>query len=326
MPRPIIIRNSERAALKRCPQRWWWSFRNGLVPNEVDTKLWFGEGIHMGLAGWYLPGAERGEHPAKTWAKFVRDEERYIKDNRGLIDDVKWIDARDLGMAMLIGYVDEYGDDPDWDVVATEQTFQIKSRTDSGVEFTLSGTFDGVLRLRSTGKLMLMEHKTAASIPDFGYLELDNQASTYFTAAEIWLKATGVMREDEHLDGILYNFLRKSLPDDRPVNDEGYSLNKNGSVSKNQPAKLFARHEVWRSQRHRVRTLEQIKAEVELMQMYRNRQLKITKTPTKDCAWDCDFYRMCQLHESGDDWTEYRDAMYSVRDPYDDHRLAMKSS
>lgn len=322
----IIIRNSERAAWKRCQMRWVWAFRKGLTPKQVDTKLWFGEGIHIGLAGWYLPGFQRGEHPAKTWAKFVRDEERYIKDNNGLIDEYKWVDARDLGMAMLLNYTDTYGDDDEWDVIATEQTFQVKGRTPDGIEYYITGTFDGVFRNRITGKLWLMEHKTAAGLPDTGYLDMDDQASTYFAVAEIVLKSKGIMAENDHLDGIMYNFLRKSMPDDRPKNEQGKALNKDGSVSKNQPQPLFMRHEAWRSKGHRIRTLEHINDEVTQMMALRNGIIKPTKTPTRDCRWDCPFYQMCQLHESGDDWKLFQQAMFDVRDPYQDHRLAMKSA
>ncbi len=327
MPEPIvIIRNSERAAFKRCQQRWVWAFRKGLSPKAVDTKLWFGEGIHLGLAQWYLPGTLRGEHPAKTWAKFVRDEERYIKDNNGLIDDYKWIDARDLGIAMLFNYTDTYGDDLNWYVIATEQTFQVRGKTDKGVVFYITGTFDGVYRDEETGKFWLMEHKTAAGMPDTGYLDMDDQASTYFAVAEIVLKNKGIMAKDDHLDGIMYNFLRKSLPDDRPKNEQGKALNKDGSVSKVQPGPLFMRHEAWRSTGHRMMTLQHLKDEVDQMQAIRDGVLKPTKTPTKDCRWDCPFYQMCQLHESGDDWVDFRDAMFNISDPYADHRLDLKSA
>jgi hypothetical protein len=322
----VIIRNSERVALKRCPQRWWWSFVDGLEPNQVDTKLWFGGGIHLALAEWYKPGFQRGEHPAKTFARFVRDEERIVRDNNGLLDEPKWIDARDLGMAMLLNYVETYDTDPTWNVISTEQTFQVRSKSTKGVPFIISGTFDGVYRDSDTGRVMLMEHKTAAGIPNTGYLELDDQAGTYFAVAEIVLKNKGLMRKDEQLDGIMYNFLRKQTPDDRPQNEEGFYLNKDGTVSKNQPGPRFLRIPIWRSKAQRQMTLEHIKDEVDLMDAYRSGKLRLTKTPTSTCSWDCSFFRMCQLHESQDDWEEYRDAMFHNRDPYEDHRLEIKSA
>jgi len=322
----IIIRNSERTALKRCPQRWWWAFQEGLAPKTVDSKLWFGGGIHVALADWYLSGFVRGPEPAKTWLKFVKSEERYIADRGGLFDDVKWVDARDLGVNMLLRYVEEYGHDLSWNVIATEQTFQLRGKTKSGIIFHIAGTFDGVYRDMETGKIMLMEHKSAASIPDTGYLELDLQTDTYFAVAEIVLKAKGIMREDEHLDGIMFNYLKKTMPDNRLQDEHGKYLNKDGSVSKLQPGPAFLRYPAWRSQRQRVKALEDIKSEVELMQMYRSGRLNVTITPTKDCRWDCAFYQMCQLHQSGDDWEEFRDAMFIRQDPYMDHRESLKSA
>jgi hypothetical protein len=48
--------------------------------------------------------------------------------------------------------------------------------------------------------------------------------------------------------------------------------------------------------------------------------LDITKAPSRDhCGW-CPFREMCELHESGAGWTEFRDAMYRATDPYADHR------
>jgi hypothetical protein len=49
--------------------------------------------------------------------------------------------------------------------------------------------------------------------------------------------------------------------------------------------------------------------------------LPIVKNPTKDCSWDCEFYRMCQLHEAGEDWQEYRDAMFKEWNPYAEHEM-----
>src|SRR5262252_281897 len=324
-PKQIIVRTSERSALKRCPQRWWWSWRNGLEPNQIDTKLWMGAGLHLGLAKWYLPGLERGPHPSLTWFKFVQSEEAYIRNKSGLINEPEWIDARDLGIAMFDAYVEHYGNDENWFVIATEMPFQATIKV-NGTTIIYTGTFDGVYRDVRTGKLLLMEHKSANQLPNMGYLELDDQAGSYFLFAEIVLKHKGIMKPDEHLDGIMYNFLRKGLPDLRPKDEQGRALNKNGTVSKQQPKPLFVRHIVWRSQTQRIKMRQNIINEVQLMLAYRNRTLRLTKTPTKDCSWDCAFFQMCQLHESMDDWELFRDAMFHKRDPYADHRLAMKDA
>jgi hypothetical protein len=322
-PIQLILRTSERRDLKRCPLRWWWAWRAGLTPNAVDSKLWFGGGIHDALAQWYLAGLERGPHPAETFARWCLNEEHYIRTKNGLFDQPKWIDARDLGLQLLIAYVDHYGRDDNWDVIATEQPFEVAI---GGIGTIYSGTFDGVYRDRRTGKIWLMEHKTANQTPATGYLELDDQAGSYYAFAEIILKHLGIMQKDEHIEGIMYNFLRKGLPDMRPQNEKGQYLNKNGTVSKVQPKPLFMRHPVFRTEKQRAKMIDEIKAEVQLIEMYRTHQLPLTYTPTKDCSWDCSFYQMCQLYQSGDDWKEFRDAMFTRRDPYLDHRLALKDA
>jgi hypothetical protein len=308
--------------------KWWWSWRNGLEPNATDSKLWFGGGIHQALATWYLLGSQRGPHPAETWVRFTNNEERYIRNNSGLINQDQWVEARELGIAMLDEYVREYGRDEQWDVIATEQQFQalINAEVFEGRKIVYVGTFDGVYRDLSTGKLWLMEHKTASNTPNTGYLELDDQAGSYFMVAENVLRHKGIMAPGEKLEGIMYNFLRKALPDDRPTNAKGQALNKNGSVSKNQPKPLFMRYPAWRNDAQRAKMRTNVINEVQLMLAYRGHQLGLTKTPTHDCQWDCEFFQMCQLHEAGEDWTEFRDAMFHKRDPYSDHRVAMKSA
>jgi hypothetical protein len=325
---PILMRTSERSSLKHCPQQWEWAWRHGLKANSVATALWFGQGIHQALAEWYKPGFVRGpDHPAKTWLEFCASEERYIRDAGGQPDEAKWVDARDLGTAMMMAYVEEFVLDPTWDVIATEQAFQIRIRTPLAPTgfIIFSGTFDGVFRDTKDGSLWLMEHKTAAGFPNIGFLELDDQASGYFLAAEITLRHKGLIGEDEHLAGIMYNYLRKALPDDRPRNAEGLALNMNGTVSKRQDTQRFMRYPVWRSIEQRLRTRESIINDFALSMKYRTGELAVTKTPTKDCVW-CPFFQMCQLHESDADWKEFRDAMFTRRDPYADHRLALKSA
>jgi hypothetical protein len=46
------------------------------------------------------------------------------------------------------------------------------------------------------------------------------------------------------------------------------------------------------------------------------------KNPTKDCSWDCAFFRMCQLDEHGDQESvqDMKEALFVKRDPYADHR------
>lgn len=358
------LRTSERSSFKRCQQKWWWGYVDGLKPLREKNPLWFGSGIHLALADWYQAGLKRGPHPAETWLGYCADEERMIPQDYEE-DGLKYIAARELGESMMNGYVEHYGKDPDWDVICTERAFKylVRDKTTRRLVARYLGTFDGVYRSRVTGEIWLMEHKTAAQII-LTHLPLDDQAGSYLFVAEAVLKNAGLMKPTDHIVGIMYNFLKKSTADDRPRDEEGRARNKPtkahylaaldaaeipdvrqnmkvvdlekiaqresivvlGDISKNQASPLFIREPVWRSEGDKVSMHKRIVAEVAQMNAVRSGVFTPTKTPTRDCSWDCDFFRMCQLHESGDDWEEYRDNLYKKIDPYADHRSNRKSA
>jgi hypothetical protein len=99
-----------------------------------------------------------------------------------------------------------------------------------------------------------------------------------------------------------------------------------GEVSKVQPKPIFYRHEVTRTARERNRQIERIGAEVQIMNLFRDGTLSITKNPTKDCPWQCDYFDMCELDETNGDVEDLKKMMYAVRDPYADHREGAENS
>jgi hypothetical protein len=324
-----IIRTSERRTFKECQQKWWWAWRMGLKSKHEDqTALWFGSLIHDCLEQHYCgPGLKRGPHPADTFEALVKgiDDEYYI--NTGTRESEKWINAVELGVAMLEGYIEEYGDDETWSIVAPERSFQINiphfKRNKDGTHPILgiyAGTFDLVYFDLETEMYMLGEHKTAMK-PGVGHLSLDDQAGSYWLIAPRILEAEGLLKKGDVIGGITYNFLQKKMPDSRPVNDQGKSLNKNGSVSKIQPTSRYLRHVVERSQAERRVQLSRIQNELAWMDVARRIPDRITKNPTYMCERFCQFHSMCEMHEKGgDDWKQLKRAMYKVRDPYADHR------
>jgi hypothetical protein len=373
---PIRIRTSERRAFKQCPQKWEWSWRQGLSAKEPAKALWFGTGIHAALADYYQPGAKRSKHFIEVWrahadedAQFIRTKSQYGADEDQLVD------ARLLGETMLKGYVAEYQGDPRWDVIATEQPFEVKIpfmdppypdsddlatqiaaeiRDEYGEFFIYNGTFDGVYRDKDTKKIRLMEHKTAGSIST-NHLTLDDQAGSYWAVASHVLREQGVLGKGESISGITYNFLRKALPDERAVGPDGMRHNKPtkdvylaalkiaglptprllkdladtaarhglevwGEVSKRQPPPLFERHDVKRTPKERRTQIDRIRNEVNMQMLMRLNIQPVSKTPSKDCAYGCQFFQMCELHEQGVGWEDFRDLVFNVEDPYAAHR------
>lgn len=328
----VMIRTSERTAFRRCRQKWYWAWRQGLRPPFAANALWFGEGVHVALAAWYKQGTKRGPHPAETFDAWVGSERRRIfTQPNPSVDDTEIVDAKELGMAMLNHYVNHYDKDEQFNFIITEQPFQRMVATGGAFmgqpffkDTEYCGTFDGVFRdtegvYGTPGKPWLIEHKTAKSISTL-HLPLDDQAGSYWAVATDTLRRLKMIKPTEELEGILYNFLRKAMPDDRPTNAEGMRLNKDGSVSKSQPAPYFVREPVFRYPQERSVQLQRIKDESHEMQLVRAGILPVTKNPTKDCAYDCPFLNMCQLHEANDDWQDFRDAVFIVEDPYAAHR------
>lgn len=245
----VHIRNSERGTHDKCDQQWWWSWRDGLRPKETPKPLWFGSAIHEALAHYYGPGAKRRKDFVDKFREYADMEAEFIRTNVGGLDEDEYVDARTLGEQMLTGYVKEYGGDKTWDVIATEQTFEVRipwmvykrnpryteeyiRQLLNGADFNtdyfiLNGTFDGVYRDRKTKRIHLMEHKTAASI-SITHLPMDNQAGTYWLVAETVGRQQGWLDKGDNIRGIMYNFLRKGMPDERPKDAHGYSLNKPG--------------------------------------------------------------------------------------------------
>jgi hypothetical protein len=224
----ITIRTSERTTLGRCPQRWAFGYMDELAPLDVAQPLWFGTAVHESLAQWYQKGTKRGIHPAKFFADYIeRENIRSVAVRTEYDEDlVKYEDAIELGIAMLENYVNHYGKDPNWDVIATEFTFHIYIKHPAGFRIRYVGTWDGVFIDKRTGEIWLMEHKTAASI-DTSHLRLDNQAGSYWAVAEEVLRKKGILKDGMHIAGIMYNFLKKARRDDRPVNpDTGLTTNK----------------------------------------------------------------------------------------------------
>jgi hypothetical protein len=244
----MMLRNSERGSWKTCRFRWSWTWRDGLQAREAPRALRFGDLIHQALAAYRPPGPLAGPHPAKTFERLYNEQaDRLRDDGFDVFSDDKWVDALDLGVGMLNGYVEQFAAaDAEWEVLSSEQTFQRVIRVPAlslevadglpypgaridipAFSFKIVGTLDGVWKHRKTKHVVFKEYKTATAISEDG-LAMDEQPTVYWTYAPKWLASRGLisLKDAESLREILYTFLRKAVPDDvRPQNADGLYLN-----------------------------------------------------------------------------------------------------
>jgi hypothetical protein len=318
---PLLLRTSERSAFKRCRQMWWWAYEEKLKPKVEKPSLRFGTLIHQALETRYPRGVKRGPHPAIAFAQLYEEQLRELEAFGFKDEDGVWNDAATLGEAMLNGYIDKYGADEEFKVLATEQTFGVPIFNKSG-QLLLSyvGTLDGIWQSRANKRIVINDYKTATSI-DTSYLALDEQAGSYWAYGVEWMMTNGILRPTEQPERIMFNFLRKAMPDERPQNAAGNYLNKDGSVSLKQPPPYFHREYVYRDPADldalRVRVLQEAREHW----LVRHGKLAVYKNPGKFTCLGCQFKDMCELHEAGADWETYRNMTMGTWDPYDAHEI-----
>lgn len=283
------------------------------------------------MAQWYKPGFRRGLQPATYWDRWLTEElnqpvmaGRSIRKHDQAIGDPIFVDARELGITMLKRYVKQYGRDSEMETLAIEQTFQfdiydgrIKG---AGPIAMYAGTFDGVTYDHEDGEIYLWEHKTAQKIST-AFLDLDDQAGTYYAIATEVLKHQGILERGEYINGVLYNYLRKAKADPREQDKRGMYLNKDGSVSARQPAPFFHREVIDRNPDEVQRQFRRIRDEVLLMNDVRSGRVPVIKNTNWNCPY-CPFFDMCKLDEKGNKRgvAQYRKLAYVETDPYADHR------
>ncbi|AVD99692.1 exonuclease [Mycobacterium phage Cuke] len=331
-----LLRNSERVDFRRCPQRWHWRWNEHLVPIDFSTgPLVFGTFGHLALAEWYIPGAERGRHPAETWDEITKDYMDAVRsDITGYLDEeteMTWEDARALGHSLLVDYVEEYGKDEQWEVLWVEHPGNQliphpRNKNKAIVDYAF--TLDLIVRDHEHGgRIRYIDHKFM-KVVQTNHLWIDSQNGGYLAIGTHQLRKAGVIGPKESVRDLIYNFVRKAKRDERERNRFGEYLNKDGSVSARQPTPRFVRYPVTKTAAERNSQIDHIGNEALHMKAFRDGKLSLHKNPTRDCTWDCSFFALCQVHESGGDVEETKKMLYRKEDPYQeykDHSKSMKT-
>lgn len=348
-PRAPMLRTSERTNFKRCLWLWNENYNERRKPIDERPALRFGTLIHAALEARYPKGIKRGPKPAETFEKLYLADQKKQEAKWGMRVDDEWEEALGLGIAMLEHFIEEYGRDEEWEVIASEMTFKTPVYTppNPGAEggylladgtpvtnkkvlFYYVGTIDNVLRSRMDQSVFLNDWKTTINDPvkeGQGKGVLDEQATAYWTWGADALIRDKILkpRDVQNLAGMLYTFLRKAKKDPRPQDDKtGARLNQDGSISKKQPPPYFHRELVYRSEHEREEARQRAVSEFVEMEMRRAGALPIYKTPETGQMGHCGYCPVrdyCEIQEQGGDWKELRGLTTQEWDPYAAHEI-----
>lgn len=274
---------SEIDTARQCPYKHRLSYVERWRSPRVGPALARGTSWHTAMEMWY--DRSRGsleERYQQVRSYFNQDKP---EQERGEHDDLLWW--------MFDGYQRHYGDDPDWKILAIELPFQVALRypkkdgtLGKRSPIHLKGKID--LLVLWNGRLWIVDHKTGRNLPQDKELALDDQFGLY----------TWALRElGRPVFGSLHNAVRtfKPKPDNRPENADGLKLNKDGSVSSNQPPGTLPEDRFKRTLLNRTdQELTTIAAEAfETLHGIYYRGNKERHPNSDTCKWRCDYLEVC---------------------------------
>jgi hypothetical protein len=320
-----LVSNSEIQTYKRCKRKWMLAFYKGLQKRSVRRTghLEVGTKAHAALAAYYTPEGEPSTDPRDALERILVEAwtviEGEVQDEvvlQSLAPEFKK-DAN-LLRAMIEGYVqwlEETGSDEDLEVIAPEESlvlpFPVRGETATPVFIT--GRLDVRMRRRSDGARLFMDHKTVGDFTSPGrWLHMNPQMRHYhllevMTSLRDRIEAgDGIHYEVERTDGALYNMLRKVLRTERA----------------NPP--FYQRLEV-RHNKHDLAAYErQLRGIIQDMLLTQaqldagyDEQEVAYPTPNDTCAWSCDFFAVCPMHDDGSRYQQMIEDVYVTHDPYD---------
>jgi hypothetical protein len=186
----------------------------------MPPALFLGQGVHHALDIYYATAPHDINGALVEFRDWARGRADAMKDYVGTL----WAGQRDminemhtLGHNMLRHY-DMWASQLDgvYEVVATESQFSLPvpvpegcpvptTRSGEVIDMTIAGRFDGIVRNKNTGEQLLLEFKTASNFGYAPYTMRSLQTGVYLWAAK---QIYG------EVDGMLYRFMLKKIPDD----------------------------------------------------------------------------------------------------------------
>jgi hypothetical protein len=254
-----------------------------------------------------------------------------------------------------------WGEDKQWQVLHTEQPFQIDVRHPKSNRLiaVYCGTWDLFVWDKYDKVYRLVDHKTRASfLTDWSHFNINDQAGSYLWVAPEVLTHMGLLKKTDHIDGITFNMARKAMPQKTAEDGIKYTMPKKddfvaalgdkmpakgtlvqlakiakdlgvdvkGKPYAKQPSPSFARYTTHRGPAERVRQGQKVLDEARHMEAVRTGKLPLLKHTGEHCV-RCPLFEFCELDETSKEEAQgYAATMLVKRDPYADHREAMQDN
>jgi hypothetical protein len=307
------ISQSRLKDFQRCKRRYWLRHVRRLAPKLHGPvgPLQSGTRVHEALEAFYRPESVTDPRQALEGAITLALTEYTDKCKElGVEPDVivieKFRKDTDLERAMVEGYFEwlaDTGADAYLKVLAAEEQISITSDqlgAELGKPFLVVAKLDARVLDEVTGFTQFVDHKTVQNFAQMlPTLQSDPQMLHYHLLLSI-------LYPDEHVDGALYNMLRKV---------------KRGKTAK---PPFYQRetiiHNAEEIESYRLRLIGLVanvfEFEGRIAQLGEvGVKMFAQSNPTRDCSWDCDFFQICGMFDDGSRVEAAVQELFEERDP-----------
>ena len=303
--------NSEIRKFKRCRRSWWLTYVRRLRRRyEGAGPLSLGNMVHHVLEGYYS-SPDRANF-LETWrhvlASYVAARVEELEASGAEHAVPAMIADVELAGIMLEGYFEwlaEEGADQMVEVLSAEQEIEAYLGRIEGEDVWLMAKLDVQARLRDTGEVLSMDHKTVANLSDLPKVaHLDEQQLTYGLVQRIHHQQASV--DAPRVGGALFNMLRKVKRTAR-ANPPFYGRH-------------AVRHNDWEFYNMSVRVMGEVADMLRVrraLEAGEDHRRVAYPNPTRDCSWDCPFFAVCGQFDDGSDVEAVIAEMYEEHDPYE---------
>jgi hypothetical protein len=285
------VSQSRLKDFQRCKRRYWLRHVRRLAPKLYGPvgPLQSGTRVHEALEAFYRPDSVTDPRQAledaisTTLHEYDEQCKKLDVEPDAFVLD-KFRKDTDLERAMVEGYFEwlaDTGEDAHLRIIAAEEQLSITSDqlgADFGRLVEIVGKLDARAVDEVTGFTLFVDHKTVQNFAQMlPTLQSDPQMLHYHLLLSL-------LHPDEHVDGALYNMLRKV---------------KRGKAAK---PPFYQRetiiHNAAEIESYRLRLIGLITNVIEFEDRISQLgeigvKMFAQPNPTRDCVWDCDFFSIC---------------------------------